>query len=112
MKTFSHECIACNGEGSVDDLDHARIRSYDDQPAFKRVPCPTCKGRGEVELDETAHAFVCDMADDYMAQRVTDRAIRNEQRQHIATLEALLKAARTRTAELERHINGTMEVRA
>ena len=107
MKTYTHECPGCNGEGTVDELDHARIRSYDEQPAFKRVTCPTCKGRGEVELDETAHAFVCDMADDYMARRCTDRAVIAEQRQHIAALEALLRAERNRTAQLEAHLGET-----
>ena len=50
------------------------------------------------------------MVDDYQARRITDRAIMAEQRQHIATLEALLKAERSRTAELERHISNGTEV--
>ena len=43
---------------------------------------------------------------------MTDKAIIAEQRQHIRIQDALLKAARDRAAELERHINGAMEVRA
>jgi RecJ-like exonuclease len=107
VKTYAHECPACDAEGYVDELDHARIRSYDDQTAFKRVQCETCQGAGEVELDERSHAFVSAMADDYMARRCTDRAVIAEQRQHIATLEALLRAERTRTAQLEAHLGET-----
>ena len=31
MKTYAHECLACNGEGTVE-IDHARTRSYSGQP--------------------------------------------------------------------------------
>ena len=110
MKTYAHECLACDGEGTVEEIDHARTRSYSEQPAWKTSVCDVCHGDGEVTLDEQAHAFVCAMVEDYQARRITDRAIMAEQRQHIATLEALLKAERDRTAELERHISGGTEV--
>lgn len=112
MKAYAHECIACNGEGTVEEIDHERTRSYSEQPAWKTTVCDVCHGDGEVTLDEAAHAFVCAMVDDYHARRVTDKAIMAEQRQQLRTLEDLLKAARDRVAELERHINGAMEVRA
>lgn len=104
MTTFTHECPECEGEGTVEEIDHVLTRSYSEEPVWKVSVCPTCHGDGEVQLDDQAHAFVCAMADTYLAQRVTDRAIMAEQRQHIATLEALLKAERDRTARLERHI--------
>lgn len=112
MKTYAHECIACDGEGTVEEIDHARTRSYSEQPEWKTSVCECCHGDGEITLDEAAHAFVCAMVDDYHARRVTDKAIMAEQRQQLRTLEDLLKAARDRVAELERHINGAMEVRA
>lgn len=112
MKTYTHECLACNGEGTVEEIDHERTRSYSEQPEWKTSVCDVCHGDGKVTLDETAHAFVCAMVDDYQARRVTDKAIIAEQRQHIRIQDALLKAARDRVAELERHINGAMEVRA
>ena len=112
MKTYAHECLACNGEGTVEEIDHARTRSYSEQPEWKMTVCECCHGDGEITLDEAANAFVCAMVDDYHARRVTDKAIMAEQRQQLRTLEDLLKAARDRVAELERHINGAMEVRA
>jgi len=107
VKTYTHECLACNGEGTVEEIDHARTRSYSEQPEWKTTVCECCHGDGEITLDEAAHAFVCAMVDDYHARRVTDKAIMAEQRQHIATLEDLLKAERTRAALLERHIQNT-----
>ncbi len=107
MTTFCHECPGCNGEGTVDEIDHERTFSYSEEPTWKTSVCDVCHGDGEVQLDQQAHAFVCAMADEYMAQRVTDRAIREEQRQHIATLEALLRAERDRCASLEQHIHAT-----
>jgi RecJ-like exonuclease len=81
VKTYAHECIACDGEGTVEEIDHARTRSYSEQPEWKTTVCDCCHGDGEVTLDETAHAFVCAMVDDYQARRVTDKAIMAEQRQ-------------------------------
>lgn len=110
MKTFSHECLACDGDGTVEEIDHARTRSYSEQPEWKTSVCDVCHGDGEVTLDEQAHAFVCAMVEDYQARRITDRAIMADQRQHIATLEGLLKAERDRVATLERHISNGTEV--
>ena len=64
MKTYTHECLACNGEGTVEEIDHERTRSYSEQPEWKTSVCDVCHGDGEVTLDETAHAFVCAMVDD------------------------------------------------
>ena len=107
MKTYTHECLACNGEGTVEEIDHARTRSYSEQPEWKTTVCECCHGDGEITLDEAAHAFVCAMVDDYQSRRVTDKAIMAEQRQQLRTLEALLKAERTRVVLLERHIQNT-----
>lgn len=112
MKTYAHECPQCSGEGTVDEIDHARTHSASEEPVWRTTVCDVCHGDGEVSFDERQHAFLVALCAQHEARRVTDRMTIDTQRDHIASLTALLKAARDREAALEKHIGGTTEVRA
>lgn len=109
MKTFSHECPQCSGEGTVDEIDHAKTHAASEEPVWKVTVCDVCNGDGELEFDERQHGYLVALCAQHEARRVTDRMTIDTQRQHIANMTALLKAARDREAQLEQHI-GSAEV--
>lgn len=45
-------CPNCDGTGSVDEINYARVNAYTISPPYHPVECDKCKGFGIIEIQD------------------------------------------------------------
>lgn len=100
-KTYEYECPKCGGDGGWEAIDFRRVTFVSVEPPLRWQECPRCKGAKTIDVDEDAEGVICGIREQHRHDRQADRITIEEQRAHIQSLEALLRAERDRCADLE-----------